>query len=341
MIDDSKYISKLQRFIKERKLEIEKIEPLTPDASTRRYFRLYLPNAKTLIVMVMGDIDRKIIFEEIIEKQINFQELPFINIGKFLRKKGINVPEIYMESKDVIALQDFGNTPLDVFVTHHGIEKALPYYTSAIDELVKMQRLEENKSCYAFEIRFSKNMFLWEFNHFTEYFMGFPLEKDKTMFHEFSEIAQTLSEARYVFTHRDFHSKNLMCLENYKVGILDFQDALLAPYVYDLVSLTADAYVDIPEEIETKIVNTYKEKMRDIIDNNFETLYNMCAVQRTLKAAGRFVYIFKEKKNPKFLPYVIPAALKGVKYMKKLGLKSASKVEEQIEKIKKELKTTQ
>lgn len=327
-VSEDTYFSKLKNFLEGKGLNFLKMEPLTPDASTRRYFRLYFPDSSK-IAMVMGELDRKIIFEEIMEKQINFKELPFVNIGRFLKKNGVNVPSIYIDGGEVLILEDFGSIPLDVFVKQNGLEKAIPFYYSAIDELIKMQTAKEDKNCYAFELAFSERMFLWEFNHFTEYFMGFQLEEDIEMHKEFSEISKILSRTRYVFTHRDFHSKNLMCLENYKVGILDFQDALLAPYTYDLVSLTADAYVSIDENVEKLLVERYKDLVGNLTDD-FEDLYNMTAVQRTLKAAGRFMYISKQKKNEKFLPYVIPAASKGVRYMKKLKMSSWKKIQERL-----------
>lgn len=334
MIDQQTYILKLEEFIRKNKLNIVKIEPLTPDASTRRYFRLYFQEKKeTNIAMVMGETDKKIVFEEIMEKIINFTELPYLNISRFLRKNGVRVPDILIENKDVLLIEDFGDTPLDVFVLKNGIQKALPYYENAIEELVKMQLSEPDKKCYAFELNFSKNMLIWEFDHFTEYFMGFHLKEDEIMLKEFSEISEKLSQTKYVFTHRDFHSKNLMCLDNYKVGILDFQDALLGPYVYDLVSLTADAYVDVPVEVEQYLKEKYKKLASSIITEDFEEIYSMCAAQRTLKAAGRFMYIFKVKNNKKFLPYVIPAATKGAKYLRKLGMKSAEKIENKIKEL--------
>lgn len=339
MRNENIYFLKLKNFIQKHKLDVNKIEPLTPDASTRRYFRLHFSHDKTKIAMVMGETDRRIVFEEILEKQIKFQELPFVNVGRFLKKNGINVPEIYVQGEDVLLLEDFGNTPLDVFVKEKGIYESIPYYISALEELAKMQRVEPDGKCYAFEIYFSKNMFLWEFNHFTEYFMGFRLEEDKEMMEEFSHISERISGVEYVFTHRDFHSKNLMCLENFKVGLLDFQDALLAPYTYDLVSLTADAYVDMPDEVEVLLVERYKDLTgrKTTSPDEFEEIYSMTAAQRALKAAGRFMYIFREKGNSKFIPYVIPAASKGVKYLEKLRMKSAGKIRCEIEKKRDEL----
>lgn len=332
------YILKLKRFIKARGLEVEKVEPLTPDASTRRYFRLHMPDGSTRIAMVMGEIDRKIIFEEIVEKQITFEELPFINIGRFLREAGINVPEIYAYDGDVVLLQDFGSIPLDVFVAKNGFERADVYYENAIEQLVRMQELKPDEKCYAFRLRFSKNMFLWEFNHFTEHFMNQTIHEDRTINREFEKISDVLSRTRYVFTHRDYHSKNLMCLENGKVGVLDFQDALVAPYTYDLASLMADAYVDVPENFERVMLKRYTEICDPkVLTDDFEEVYWMTAVQRTLKAAGRFIYIYKEKKNPKFLPYVVPAVEKGLRFLRKLGLKSAERIACELETKRKEI----
>ncbi len=336
-MEENRYIVKLERFLSSKRWNVEKIEALTPDASTRRYFRIY-SSPETKIAMVMGELDKNIIFEEIMEKQIEFKELPFINIGRFLKRNGVNVPQIYEVGDGVIILEDFGSTPLDVLVRYEGFGRAKEYYMDSISELVKMQSLKDDGSCYAFSLVFSKNMFLWEFNHFTEYFMGFKLSEDSIMRAEFERISEVLSQAQYVFTHRDYHSKNLMCLGNGRVGIIDFQDALLAPYVYDLVSLTCDAYIDMPQELERTILERYKELTKDRgilrIGSDFEYLYLMCGVQRTLKAAGRFLYIFKEKGNPKFLEYIIPAVRNAIRCAEKLELKSTERIKEEAERKK-------
>ena len=347
MKGEDTYYRKLVEFLEKRKYKVRDIEALTPDASTRRYFRITMESkdensrsksdAETKIAMVMGDIDRKIVFEEILEKQVEFRELPFINISRFLRKIGVNVPEIYDEGDGVIILEDFGDTPLDVFVNKSGFEKATPYYEDAVSQLVVMQNSEKDDGCYAFSLEFTYGMLMWEFNHFSEYFMGFPLDKDPEMKKEFEEISKVLSSTPYKFTHRDFHSKNLMCLPEGKVGIIDFQDALMAPYVYDLVSLTCDAYVDIPEDLEKHLISLYIKKSGEKgfeVPEDFETHYLMCAVQRTFKAGGRFLYIHKEKGNPKFLRYVVPAVKKGLRCAEKIGLKSSDKIKEMLEEIK-------
>ncbi len=341
------YYRKLVEFLEKRKYKVRDIEALTPDASTRRYFRITIESkdetsgsesdAKTKIAMVMGDIDKKIVFEEILEKQVEFRELPFINISRFLKKIGVNVPEIYDEDDGVIILEDFGDTPLDVFVNQNGFEKATPYYEDAVSQLALMQNSDKDKECYAFSLEFTYGMLMWEFNHFSEYFMGFPLEKDTEMKKEFEEISRVLSSTPYKFTHRDFHSKNLMCLPNQKVGVIDFQDALMGPYVYDLVSLTCDAYVDVPEKLERHLISLYvkwSEEKGFEAPTDFEMHYKMCAVQRTFKAGGRFLYIHKEKENPKFLRYVVPAVEKGLRHAESIGLKSTDKIKEKLEKIK-------
>lgn len=330
---EDEYVKALEEFLEKNGLKPDKIESLTPDASARRYFRLYFKDEKTKIAMVMGKVDPRIVYEEIMEKQVNFTEIPFVNIQRFLKKCRVRVPEIFMQDEKVLLLEDFGSLPLDVFVSEKGFGQAEKFYLDAVKQLVMMQNAEKDNNCYAFSLEFTKGMLMWEFNHFTEYFMGFLLKEDREMKREFERISEILSKSPYKFTHRDYHSKNLMCLDGWKVGILDFQDALMGPYVYDLVSLTCDAYVEMPENLEEKIKKEYIKKSGEkgfIIPSDFETHYAMCAVQRTLKAAGRFMFIWKEKKNKKFLPYVVPAVKKALKFMEKLNLKSAEKIKEKL-----------
>ena len=65
---------------------------------------------------------------------------------------------------------------------------------------------------------------------------------------------------------RDFHSPNLIWLDDRaeiaKVGIIDFQDAVLGPAAYDLVSLLQDARIDVPEPLELALLTRYIKARR-------------------------------------------------------------------------------
>lgn len=303
----------------ERFLKSFSLESLTPDASTRRYFRAR-KGEDTIILMVMGKLDKKIVFEEILETTEKFEEPTFLNIGRFLEKAGVKIPKVfeYYEDIKVIVLEDFGNKILEDFYKEN-FEKSILLYEDAIDQLVKMQTAEPDPECYAFKLRFTEGMFMWEFDHFIEYGMepSSELEVLKGVFLEVSERLARLSET---FCHRDYHSRNLMVLGK-EVGIIDFQDALLAPRQYDLASLLRDAYVDLPSDFEEYLVSRYIQAMKEnriyFDEEEFIRVFNIQAIQRNLKAAGRFVYIFKEKGNPKFLKYVGSVMIKALKAMER------------------------
>jgi aminoglycoside/choline kinase family phosphotransferase len=122
---------------------------------------------------------------------------------------------------------------------------------------------------------------------------------------EFQKIAELMAAQPRVFTHRDYHSRNLM-VNGGGLGVLDFQDALLGPAMYDLASLLRDAYIALEEELVTELIGYYldqvgTERVGGLDRESFRRLFDFTSIQRNLKAAGRFVYIDRVKGNPKFL----------------------------------------
>ena len=87
------------------------------------------------------------------------------------------------------------------------------------------------------------------------------------------------------------------------LAIIDFQDALVGPRIYDLVALLNDSYVDVASPLKNKALEYYARRM----NLDFDTLkqeFLLVSIQRKLKDGGRFVFIDREKGNPSFLPYV-------------------------------------
>jgi aminoglycoside/choline kinase family phosphotransferase len=102
-----------------------------------------------------------------------------------------------------------------------------------------------------------------------------------------------------------------------RLGVIDFQDALMGPAAYDLASLLRDAYIQLNETLVDELVEYYLDHMADrgkgCTDRaGFRRLFDLMSIQRNLKAAGRFVYIDRVKGNPKFLAD-IPRVLSYVK----------------------------
>ena len=111
---------------------------------------------------------------------------------------------------------------------------------------------------------------------------------------------------------RDFHSPNLLWLPDRegiaRVGVLDFQDAMLGPAPYDLVSLLQDARVDVPEDLEMRLAALYMRR-RTAVDPAFDTqrfaaAYAAMGAQRATKILGLFARLDKRDKKPEYLRHL-------------------------------------
>jgi N-acetylmuramate 1-kinase len=108
---------------------------------------------------------------------------------------------------------------------------------------------------------------------------------------------------------RDYHSPNLLWLPERKgiarVGVLDFQDALLGPAAYDVVSLLQDARVDVPEPLEDALVSRYMKGRRaadrDFDLGQFVELYALMGAQRATKILGIFARLARRDGKPQYL----------------------------------------
>jgi aminoglycoside/choline kinase family phosphotransferase len=106
-------------------------------------------------------------------------------------------------------------------------------------------------------------------------------------------LVQNALEQPRVFVHRDYHSRNLMKLDKYNPGILDFQDAVKGPITYDLVSLLRDCYIAWPPvRVDQLALDFYEiaraNKLVDVKPARFLRWFNLMGIQRHLKAIGIF-----------------------------------------------------
>jgi aminoglycoside/choline kinase family phosphotransferase len=254
-------------------------------------------------------------------------ELPFVNVLSHLARAGVSVPTLhyYDQSTGLLYLEDFGDLTLAEAVSRTDGPNVESRYRQAIEVLVQMQdkaTAPADPGCLAFHRSFDVPLLLWEFDHFLEF--GVVARRGKPMCgddwtvvrQEFETIANMLAEQPRVFTHRDYHSRNLM-VDGARLGVIDFQDALMGPATYDLASLLRDAYIRLEESLVDDLVAYYLDQLGErrfvwTDRSAFRRLFDLTSIQRNLKAAGRFVYIDRVKGNPKFLADV-PRVLGYVK----------------------------
>src|SRR6202011_5088384 len=121
-------------------------------------------------------------------------------------------------------------------------------------------------------------------------------------------LSKHVSSAR-TWLLRDFHSPNLIWLEQRrgiaKVGVIDFQDAVLGPAAYDLVSLLQDARIDVPEALELALLTRYIKARRAADDTfdpaGFAELYVIMSAQRNTRLLGTFARLNRRDGKPQYL----------------------------------------
>ena len=123
----------------------------------------------------------------------------------------------------------------------------------------------------------------------------------------FLSLCQALAKQEPVFTHRDFHSRNLMA-QNGNLILIDFQDARRGPCQYDLVSLLKDSYVPLDDKFRNELIERYiqlKEKAeeRSVDRQEFHRIFDWMSIQRNLKAVGTFAFQAIVKGNRRYLEY--------------------------------------
>ncbi|MCP9445986.1 MAG: phosphotransferase [Nitrospira sp.] len=311
-------------------LTVREIRPLAGDASNRRYYRVVLDGGPphSVILMQLAQAEGFKQSEEAVSgTSREIDELPFVNVLSHLAKTNIPVPTLhyYDVEAGLLYLEDLGDMTLAEMTRTADSTALETRYRQAIDILVRLQSeatMPPNGTCIAFHRRFDVPLLMWEFDHFLEYGVvarrGKPMCSDDWIVirQEFERIADLLADQPRVFVHRDYHSRNLM-VDGERVGVIDFQDALMGPATYDLASLLRDAYVELDESLVEELVDYYLDQMaaRRVVWANrasFRRLFDFTSIQRNLKAAGRFVYIDRVKHNPKFLSD-IPRVLGYVK----------------------------
>jgi aminoglycoside/choline kinase family phosphotransferase len=135
---------------------------------------------------------------------------------------------------------------------------------------------------------------------FAEWFvaklLGITLdEKEQQMLQRLCEdLIDSAIEQPQVVVHKDFHSRNLMLLEDNSLGVIDFQDALIGPITYDLVSLLKDCYLHLPaDQVEQRALDFKRsleadKQLENMADKDFLCSFDKMGLQRHIKVLGIF-----------------------------------------------------
>jgi len=261
-----------------------KIAFLAGDASFRRYARIQLQN-KTYMLMDAPP-----------EKE---DCVPFVTIDEFFAGHGVRVPQIVAKdlAQGFLLLEDFGDVLLSTLLNDETVDK---YYEQSFKQLIQLQTIDGTNqfSAYSYEKLMSEMQLLTDWM-LPSLAIQPTAEQKKTIDDAFDFLARAAVAQPQVIVHRDFHSRNLMKIENeLELGVIDFQDAVIGADTYDLISITRDAYVQWNAEHVYQWFRTFYDLLPESAKQNrsfeqFKRDADLMAIQRHIKILGIFVRLFE------------------------------------------------
>lgn len=283
-------------------LTLDSCEVASSDASFRRYFRIKTDKGQFIVMDAPPD-------KENIE--------PFIRIACLLTGFGVHVPRIFQQdlTNGFLLLEDFGS---QCFLDQINNNNADLLYQSAFGSLLKLQT---QTSIYNSKLSYYDEALLTrELTIFDEWFLGQFLDVaiPPSLWQTVRDLlVESALEQPRCCVHRDYHSRNLMILNNNSPGVIDFQDAVIGPVTYDLVSLLRDCYITWPKhKVEQWRISYYQQLLQtglvDCIPEQFNRWFDLMGMQRHLKAIGIFSRLHLRdgksaylKDIPRTLDYVV------------------------------------
>jgi tRNA threonylcarbamoyl adenosine modification protein YjeE len=314
----------LRQFLENAGYADARRERMPGDASTRSYARLYDDNGSAILMNSPRRPDGPPIYDgKSYSAAVHLAEdvKPFVAIANGLRDHGFSAPAIRHADLDsgFLITEDFGS---EGFIEGDPPAPIAERYEAATDMLAALHRekLPEtlpltpqlNYDIPGYDI----DVWLVETGLMIEWYLpdsGVTLAQN--LRDEFFAIWRKLLEkpaaAPRTWVMRDFHSPNLIWLGErtgiLRVGVIDFQDAVLGPAAYDLVSLLQDARLDVPETLELTLLSRYIKARRTTEENfdaaAFAELYAIMSAQRNTRLLGTFARLNGRDGKPHYLKH--------------------------------------
>lgn len=282
------------------------LEVASADASFRRYFRVQ--QGQSTWVAMDAPPDKETL-------------IPFIDITERLLAQKVNAPSIFQRSTDqgFLLLSDLGSTP---YLPELATDTADALYGDAFSALLKIQQANT-----AGLPLYDDALLQLEMDLMPEWFLSTHLgielfSADQQALQDVFNCLKANALAQpQVFVHRDYHSRNLMVTGENNPGVIDYQDAVLGPVCYDLVSLLRDCYIAWPEMRVYDWVAQYQKLateqglMQAVSPDAFRRWFDLIGLQRHIKVLGIFARLNHRdgkasylKDLPLTLSYVVTVA---------------------------------
>ena len=292
------------------------------DASTRSYARLVRDDGVVILMNAPRRPDGPAMYDgKSYSAAVHLAEdaKPFVAIANGLRERGFSAPAILHADLDTgfLITEDLGTA---AFVEGTPPAPIALRYQAAADALVALHRKPVPETLPLTPgVRYDIPLFdidaqLVEVGLMPQWYLpDRGVELTDALRDEFAAMWRDLlgktTIAPRTWVLRDYHSPNLIWLERRtdiaRVGIIDFQDAMLGPAAYDLVSLLQDARIDVAEQLELALLTRYI-KARRTADPSFDPasfaeLYALMSAQRNTRLLGTFARLNRRDGKPQYL----------------------------------------
>ncbi len=273
-------------------------QPLPGDASFRRYSRLERNGATAMLM------DAPPPQEDV---------RPYLAVARALRELGFSAPAILAEELAIglLLIEDFGDDTYTRLLARKADEVEL--YTLAIDVLIALHRRFEREvapSLPAYDdtrlLNEAALLVDWYLPAITGKVAPPDLRADYLdLWRELFPLARAVPSSLVL---RDYHVDNLMRIKGREglaaCGLLDFQDAVLGPVTYDVVSLLEDSRRDIAPDLVAMMRKRYLAAFPEVDQATFDASYAILGAQRHCKVIGIFTRLDRRDHKPRYLAHI-------------------------------------
>lgn len=275
-------------------------QPLTPDASTRKYYRVARaarPHETFIISLYPAPF--------------NPQDNSYLDVTRLFERAQLPVPQVLdaAGTEGIILQEDLGDTSLTQFFneaeTRDDEISAATMMERALELIARIQAatsLAYQMDSVASRLAFDEDKLTWELNYFFDHFFSsyggrqFAPDQEAAIKRDLQTIARELAARPRVLTHRDYHGMNLMVDKQGDLRIIDHQDARMGPATYDLVPLLVERRLQPVDEgwvaeRQADFLRLRQERgLPQIEPEELRYEFDLMTVQRQLKAIGTFSY---------------------------------------------------
>jgi aminoglycoside/choline kinase family phosphotransferase len=268
--------------------------PVSGDASPRRYYRLIIAGATYIVVHAPPATEK------------NAQ---FLAVRELLERAGVAVPALHAADleRGFLLLGDLGDRLLLDELCDDSVDAC---YGAAFELLLGIGAIDPGDP--AFPV-YDTALLSEELARFPHWFVQSLLDQpwDAAAQAAWEPLAAALVDSALeqplVLVHRDFHSRNLMPQADGALAVIDFQDAVMGPVTYDLVSLLRDCYIRWPSQQVRDWALAYRRRLlaagrlAGVDEQQFLTWFDLMGLQRHIKVLGTFARLYLRDGKPAYL----------------------------------------